>query len=131
MSDGYEITSLDEIELPAVGPSIGEHPDTSTSVASASTRTSPRSRGRRSSSDHDELSERAAQHEELYVVLSGKATFTVDGQTLDDRPRHRLRPATDGEAGEAVADEARTRSSPSVRERGEALRSFALDAVGA
>ena len=38
--------------------------------------------------DHDE-----DEHEELYVVLSGAATFTVDGETFDApaghaRPRH-------------------------------------------
>jgi tetratricopeptide (TPR) repeat protein len=29
--------------------------------------------------EHDEMSDGAAEHEELYVVLSGSATFTVDG----------------------------------------------------
>jgi quercetin dioxygenase-like cupin family protein len=31
--------------------------------------------------EHDELSGSAAAHEELYVVLSGSATFTLDGAT--------------------------------------------------
>lgn len=31
----------------------------------------------------EEHSERALRHEEVYVVLSGRATFTLDGETLD------------------------------------------------
>jgi hypothetical protein len=34
-------------------------------------------------SEHDEVSGGAAGQEELYVVMSGKATFTVDGETVD------------------------------------------------
>src|SRR4051812_34013732 len=33
--------------------------------------------------EHDELGAVAGQHEELYVVLSGRATFTVGGETVD------------------------------------------------
>lgn len=33
--------------------------------------------------EHDELGPSAQQHEELYVVLSGHATFTVDGDEVD------------------------------------------------
>lgn len=33
--------------------------------------------------EHDELGPGAGAHEELYVVLSGSATFTVDGETFD------------------------------------------------
>lgn len=33
--------------------------------------------------EHDELGPSAQQHEELYVVLSGRATFTVDGEEVD------------------------------------------------
>ena len=32
---------------------------------------------------HDELGGGAGQHEELYLVVSGHATFTVDGQAVD------------------------------------------------
>ncbi len=34
-------------------------------------------------SEHDELGERAGQHEELYFVGSGHATFTVNGDEID------------------------------------------------
>ena len=33
--------------------------------------------------EHDEVSGGAGAHEELYVVVSGHATFTVDGETVD------------------------------------------------
>ena len=36
---------------------------------------------------HDETSAGAAGHEELYVVLSGAATFTVDGDEIAAGPR--------------------------------------------
>jgi mannose-6-phosphate isomerase-like protein (cupin superfamily) len=35
---------------------------------------------------HDELSPSAAGHEELYLVTSGRATFTVDGEEVDALP---------------------------------------------
>jgi tetratricopeptide (TPR) repeat protein len=36
--------------------------------------------------DHDELGAGAGHHEELYVVVTGRATFTVDGETIDAAP---------------------------------------------
>jgi tetratricopeptide (TPR) repeat protein len=33
--------------------------------------------------EHDETGAGAGHHEELYVVLAGRATFTVDGESLD------------------------------------------------
>jgi tetratricopeptide (TPR) repeat protein len=33
--------------------------------------------------EHDELGDATTGHEELYVVLSGHATFTIDGETVD------------------------------------------------
>ena len=39
--------------------------------------------GQRLIGEHDEVSGGAAQHEELYLVLEGRATFTVDGETVD------------------------------------------------
>jgi tetratricopeptide (TPR) repeat protein len=37
-------------------------------------------------SEHDEVAGNDPQHQELYVVLNGRATFTVDGEELDARP---------------------------------------------
>lgn len=33
--------------------------------------------------EHDELGPGAGQHEELYVVIAGSATFTIDGETVE------------------------------------------------
>ena len=33
--------------------------------------------------EHDEVGPRSARHEELYVVIAGRATFTVDGEEID------------------------------------------------
>jgi hypothetical protein len=42
------------------------------------------SKGDRILEEHDELNEDAADnHEELYLVLEGHATFTVDGEQID------------------------------------------------
>jgi tetratricopeptide (TPR) repeat protein len=39
--------------------------------------------GERVIEEHDELGGGAGRHEELYVVMSGRAAFTVDGEELD------------------------------------------------
>lgn len=36
--------------------------------------------------EHDETGDGAGHHEELYVVIAGRATFTVDGKTVDAPP---------------------------------------------
>jgi tetratricopeptide (TPR) repeat protein len=36
--------------------------------------------------EHDEMGHGAGHHEELYVVVSGHATFTVDGEEIDAPP---------------------------------------------
>lgn len=37
-------------------------------------------------SEHDEVDNNGNQHEELYVVLTGRATFTVDGEEFEASP---------------------------------------------
>jgi hypothetical protein len=39
--------------------------------------------GERVIEEHDELSAAAGRHEELYVVVAGRATFTIDGEDID------------------------------------------------
>ena len=51
---------------------------------------------------HDETSAGSGAHEELYVVLNGRATFTVDGEQLD-APAGTLVFVSPGEKREAVA----------------------------
>ncbi len=58
--------------------------------------------------DHDELGQGAGGHEELYLVLSGRATFTVDGD-LVAAPAGSLVYVKDPRARRsAIADEAAT-----------------------
>ena len=84
MSEGYEIASIDEIEIPGLAntarwASIRRHFD----IESFGVNAWSADPGDDVIGEHDEITGGAAHHEELYVVLSGKATFTVDGQTVD------------------------------------------------
>ena len=84
MSEGYRIASLAELEIPdpfgdrrwsQIRRSFGiESFGTNAWVADAV--------GTEVINEHDE----DGGHEELYVVLSGRATFTVDGETIDGPP---------------------------------------------
>ena len=84
MSDRYRIASLDEMEIPGLATTarwsiIRRHFD----IESFGVNAWVADAGEDVIGEHDEISGGAAQHEELYVVLSGKATFTVDGETVD------------------------------------------------
>ena len=57
---------------------------------------------------HDETSPNSGGHEELYLVTSGRATFTVDGETRD-APVGTLVLVAPGVVREAVAAEPETR----------------------
>jgi hypothetical protein len=71
--------------------------------------------------EHDEVSGSAGQHEELYLVLSGHATFTVDGETVDG-PSGTIVFVRDPETKrKAVAKEAGTRILAVGAKRGEAF----------
>ncbi len=56
---------------------------------------------------HDELSQSAAGHEELYIVLAGAARFTIDGEVFDV-PAGGMIKADVGEQRQAAATEADT-----------------------
>jgi tetratricopeptide (TPR) repeat protein len=58
--------------------------------------------------DHDELGSGAGGHEELYFVLSGRATFTVDGQRVDAPAGSILFVKDPATRRGAIADEAST-----------------------
>jgi tetratricopeptide (TPR) repeat protein len=58
--------------------------------------------------DHDELGSGAGGHEELYLVLSGRATFTVDGDRVDAPAGSILFVKDPATRRGAVADEAST-----------------------
>jgi tetratricopeptide (TPR) repeat protein len=66
--------------------------------------------GREVISEHDELGPRSGRHEELYVVINGRATFTVAGEEIEAgegtfvfvRDPATKRKAVAGEAGTTV-----------------------------
>jgi len=81
---GFEITRFDELEaIPVAG--VVWHPvrrrlGVRAFGVNAYTAEEP---GALVIEEHDELGSGAGGHEELYVVVSGRATFTIDGETHD------------------------------------------------
>lgn len=122
MSDGYEIVSLDDIEIPGLAntarwASIRRHFE----IESFGVNAWSADAGDDVIGEHDEVTGGAAQHEELYVVLSGKATFTVDGQTVDGPAGTIVFVRDPAVKRKAVADEAGTRILAIGAKRGEAF----------
>jgi len=85
MTDGYSVASFADMELPA-GPEsprwagIRSHFGIQSFGVNAWT---SREAGQTVINEHDEVDGGAGGHEELYVVMSGKATFTVDDETVE------------------------------------------------
>jgi mannose-6-phosphate isomerase-like protein (cupin superfamily) len=85
VSEKFQVTTLSEIEIPASDPSIGwapirRHLDVGSFGINAWTATEA---GKDVIGEHDEAGPRTHRHEELYFVVKGRATFTVDGETID------------------------------------------------
>jgi tetratricopeptide (TPR) repeat protein len=85
VSEKFQVTSLSEIEIPSSDPAIGwapirRHLDVGSFGINAWTAAEA---GKDVISEHDEVGPRAQRHEELYFVVKGRATFTVDGATID------------------------------------------------
>ena len=88
MSERYEIASLDEIESPPLVNAppwsrIRVHFDIRSFGVNA---WRAHEAGQDVISEHDEVSDGGGRQEELYVVLSGRATFTVDGESFEATP---------------------------------------------
>jgi tetratricopeptide (TPR) repeat protein len=64
--------------------------------------------GREVITEHNEVGPRAGQHEELYVVLKGRATFTVAGEEIEAREGTFVFVKDPAAKRKAVADEAGT-----------------------
>jgi len=85
MTDGYSYASFGDMEIPA-GPesprwaSIRRHFGIESFGVNAWT---SKEAGQTVIGEHDEVGGGAGRHEELYIVVNGKATFTVDGETVD------------------------------------------------
>jgi hypothetical protein len=85
MTDGYSFASFDDMEIPA-GPEsprwagVRQHFGIESFGVNAWT---SKEAGQTVIGEHDEVGGGAGGHEELYIVVTGKATFTVDGETVD------------------------------------------------
>jgi len=85
MTNGYSFAGFDDMEIPA-GPEsprwagIRQHFGIESFGVNAWT---SREAGQTVIGEHDEVGGGAGRHEELYIVVTGKATFTVDGETVD------------------------------------------------
>jgi len=82
-SDGYTVVKLKDVESPYSPPTNARshmlRRELGVEAFGINAWTS-REAGQTVIGEHDET---AAGHEEVYVVLSGQATFTVDGETVD------------------------------------------------
>jgi tetratricopeptide (TPR) repeat protein len=88
VTDGYDVARISDLELPQSGgqgvwATVRSHFDIQSFGVNAWGADEP---GGQVIGEHDEASSNGARHEELYVVLSGRATFTVDGETVDGTP---------------------------------------------
>jgi tetratricopeptide repeat protein len=82
---GWEVTSFDSLDAIPVGDGVVWRPvrrqfDIRAFGTNAYTSEGV---GKHIIEEHDELGAGAGGHEELYVVVRGRATFTVDGETTD------------------------------------------------
>ncbi len=122
MSDRYRIASLDEIEIPGLANTarwaqIRSQLDIQSFGVNAWTADA----GDDVIGEHEEVTGGAAEHEELYVVLSGRATFTVVGETVDGPARTIVFVRDPAAKRKAVAEEAGTRILAVGAKRGEAF----------
>ncbi|HEV2902090.1 MAG TPA: tetratricopeptide repeat protein [Gaiellaceae bacterium] len=120
MTDGYSIASLDELELPQlVGAArwagVRRHFDIQSFGVNAWTAEQP---GDDVIGEHDEGTD---GQEELYVVESGLATFTVDGETVSAPAGTIVFVRDPAVTRRAVADEPGTRILAIGAKRGEAF----------
>ena len=82
---GWEVTSFDSLDAIPVGDGVVWRPvrrqfDIRAFGTNAYTSEGV---GKHIIEEHDELGAGAGGHEELYVVVRGRATFTVDGERID------------------------------------------------
>jgi quercetin dioxygenase-like cupin family protein len=85
MSEKFRVVSISEMKIPSSNPAVGwapvrRHLDVGSFGINAYTADEA---GMDVVGDHDEVGPRARRHEELYLVVKGRATFTVDGETAD------------------------------------------------
>lgn len=83
MSKKYRVASISELEVPSSLTSrwapVRRHFDVGSFGINAWTADT----GNEVITEHDEVGPQARRHEELYLVVKGRATFTVDGETVE------------------------------------------------
>ena len=84
MSEGYTVAAIGELGLEIAG-NVRWHTIRSTLGIQAFgiNAWTAMADGQQVIGEHDEAGEGATGHEEVYVVVSGHATFTLDGKTMD------------------------------------------------
>ncbi len=111
MSDGYSVASLADMEV-KVGPPESAHWSPIRGhfgiEAFGVNAWTAKDAGQTVIGEHDEVGDGAGQHEELYVVVAGKATLTVDGEKVEAPAGTMVFVRDPAERRKAVADEAET-----------------------
>ena len=82
MNEKFQVASISDMEIPYLESRwapVRRHLDVGSFGINAYTADA----GKEVISEHDEVGPRARRHEELYLVVKGRATFTVDGETVD------------------------------------------------
>jgi tetratricopeptide (TPR) repeat protein len=83
MSEKFRVASISELEIPYSAASRWAPVRLRLEVGSFGINAYTADAGKEVIGEHDEVGERARRHEELYLVVKGRATFTVDGETVE------------------------------------------------
>jgi tetratricopeptide (TPR) repeat protein len=83
VSEKFRVASISEIETPSSLTSRWAPVRRHLEVGSFGVNAWTADAGNEVISEHDEVGPRARRHEELYLVVKGRATFTVDGESVD------------------------------------------------
>jgi mannose-6-phosphate isomerase-like protein (cupin superfamily) len=84
MSEKFQVVSLSEMEIPYSNEGVKWAPvRRSLGVGSFGINAYTGDAAMEVISEHDEVGPDARRHEELYLVVKGRATFTVDGEEID------------------------------------------------
>ena len=110
MSEGFKVATLAEMEIPPLPGTprwspVRHHLGVEAFGVNAWTADKP---GMEVIQEHDELGANAGGHEEVYVVLAGRATFTIEGETIQAEPGTIVFVSDPGVRRKAVADEPET-----------------------
>ena len=83
MSDKFRVGTLSEMGVPSSTTTVWAPVRRDLNVGSFGINAWTADTGAEVITEHDEVGPRARRHEELYFVVKGRATFTVDGEAID------------------------------------------------